>query len=302
MKFLNVLKSKLPSSSSSSTSARHPPEWSAAPEQSHVLGKLSDAPSDDYHAAELFCIRYPPNPPALLPSSTIDQIRTIGCAAWNIETPKTHRFHGRVQDEPNKNADGGGGGVWVSTTAECEDICLFSNLPIMAGLYDVHRKEGVYYEVKVHRMDGTLAFGTACRPYPDFRLPGWNRLSAGLHLDDLRKFFEDPYGGRDYNNQIRRIQPGDTVGCGYEFARGALFFTYNGVRLPDAFTGIYLPRAQHDVYAAVGVQGRCEVEVNFGKDLFRWKEGNEWGWRVEGHVGNLTGMTGEEETLPAYSA
>lgn len=81
-----------------------------------------------------------------------------------------------------------------------------------------------------------------------------------------------------------------------------MFFTHNGVRLPDAFTGVYLPRARHDVYAAIGVGGACEFEVNFGGDVFRWKEGNEWAWRVEGHVGTLTGgQSGADDELPSYS-
>lgn len=143
--------------------------------------------------------------------------------------------------------------------------------------------------------------GTSCRPYPLWRLPGWNRLSAGLHLDDFRKFFEDPEGGRDYTNLLNHISPGDTIGCGYEFSSGALFFTHNGQRLPNAFTGIYLPRQNYDVFAAIGVEGYNVFDVNFGGELFRWKEGNEWAWRVEGHVGRLTrGYDDPNEQLPAY--
>jgi len=149
--------------------------------------------------------------------------------------------------------------------------------------------------------------GTACRPYPVWRLPGWNRMSAGFHLDDFRKFFEDPDGGRDYTSSsiIPSIHPGDTIGCGYAFHTGTLFYTYNGQRLPPAFTGIYLPRHARDVFAAIGVEGRCRFQVNFGGDTFRWLEGNEWGWRVEGHVGMLLGggssdRGNEEEMLPAY--
>ena len=136
-------------------------------------------------------------------------------------------------------------------------------------------------------------------------MPGWNRLSAGWHLDDLRKFFEDPDGGRDYvdDSIVSRISVGDTIGCGYEFATGNLFYTYNGLRLPNAFTGIYLPRTKHDVFAAIGVEGECQFQVNFGGELFKWKEGNEWAWRVEGHVGRLTGTSGahNDDELPAYS-
>lgn len=95
---------------------------------------------------------------------------------------------------------------------------------------------------------------------------------------------------------------GDTVGCGCAFAGGALFFTHNGVRLPDAFAGVYVPRQRYDVYAALGVEGANELEVNFGAELFRWKEGNEWAWRVEGHVGRLGGGSGGgDEELPSYA-
>jgi hypothetical protein len=133
-------------------------------------------------------------------------------------------------------------------------------------------------------------------------MPGWNRLSAGLHLDDLRKFFEDPDGGRDYTPELPRITPGHVVGCGYEFHTGALFFTHNGRRLPNAFVGIYMPRVEHDVYAAIGLDGANEIEVNFGSSDFQWKEGNDGAWRVDGHVGYMVGSgPGQDEWLPSYS-
>lgn len=93
----------------------------------------------------------------------------------------------------------------------------------------------------------------------------------------------------------------DTVGCGYEFSTSSVFFTYNGVRLPAAFTGLYLPRQSFDVFAAIGVEGRNEVQVNFGVDLFRWKEGNTWEWKSEGHVGKMVGSSSaHDEDLPMY--
>jgi hypothetical protein len=134
-------------------------------------------------------------------------------------------------------------------------------------------------------------------------MPGWNRLSAGLHLDDLRKFFEDSDGGRDYTPMVlSRVSPGDVIGCGYEFGTGALFFTHNGRRLPDAFVGIYMPRVNHDVYAAIGLEGANEVEVNFGSTGFWWREGNDVAWRVDKHVGHMVGSgPGQDEWLPSYS-
>jgi hypothetical protein len=100
-----------------------------------------------------------------------------------------------------------------------------------------------------------------------------------------------------------RISPGNVVGCGYEFGTGALFFTHDGRRrLPDAFVGIYMPRVDHDVYAAIGFEGTNEVEVNFGSSDFLWKEGNDVAWRVDSHVGYMVGSgPGQDERLPSYS-
>ncbi|TFK24895.1 endosome protein [Coprinopsis marcescibilis] len=279
-----------------------PPAWAPAPEAVHQFGKFNEATDDEYQRAEDFCNEFPPNAPRMLPSVAVDYITEVGCKAWTIENPNTARFSGRI-DNPGETK-GSLGVVRVQTDANCKDTCLLSTLPLLAGLYDVHGKTGVYYEITIHRMDGFIAIGTSCRPYPAWRMPGWNRLSAGWHLDDLRKFFEDPDGGRDYvdQNLVSQVKPGDIIGCGYEFAIGALFYTYNGIRLPNAFSGIYLPRHQYDVFAAIGVEGACEFEVNFGGDMVRWKEGNEWAWRVEGHVGKIVGTSSDfDPELPAYS-
>ncbi|KAF5387753.1 hypothetical protein D9615_000683 [Tricholomella constricta] len=307
--FFKSLKGKISDSDSYDRSyqppLQAPPEWAPAPEVSYQFGLHNEASSDEYEAAEAFCNAHPLEPPRLLASEVVDHIDAAGCRAWGLERPRTSRFVGFVSNPGDtKSCELI---VRVQTARECKDTCILSNLPILAGLYDVQGKQGVYYEVQIVDMDvdegGFVAVGTACRPYPDWRLPGWNRLSGALHLDDMRKFFEDPDGGRDYlpASQPFTVRTGDTVGCGYEFGAGALFFTYNGMRLPPAFTGVYLPRAAHDVYAAVGVSGAVEVKVNFGGQLFRWKEGNEWAWRVEGHVGKLggTGLVDGEE-LPTY--
>jgi Ran-binding protein 9/10 len=144
--------------------------------------------------------------------------------------------------------------------------------------------------------------GCASRPYPNWRFPGWERLSVGLHLDDFRKFFEDPYGGRDYDSRLNGINPGDTIGFGYQFNTATTFFTWNGIRLRDAFTGIFLPHGAHDVYAAIGVEGENDFIVNFGTELFRWNEGNEKVWKIDSHVGYSASTSAQtDEELPPYS-
>ncbi|KII90714.1 hypothetical protein PLICRDRAFT_137107 [Plicaturopsis crispa FD-325 SS-3] len=271
------------------------PAWTPAPENIHAHGKVNEASEDDCEAAISFCLANAPDPPKLLSSDIVDRIKAEGCKAWSIQVPRTPHFAGEVISARK----GGPSVVQVKTSAECKDTCLLSDLPIMGGLYQ--RKKGVYYEILVHRMDGVIAIGTSCLPYPEWRMPGWNRMSAGFHLDDFRKFFEDSDGGRDYVD-LNRICPGDTIGCGYEFASSSVFFTYNGQRLPPAFTGVYLPHHSYDVYAAIGVDGLNEFEVNFGGEFFRWQEGNEWDWRVEGHIGRLSGSSGStDEELPSYS-
>ncbi|KAF8176307.1 hypothetical protein BJ912DRAFT_701876 [Pholiota molesta] len=308
MHFFKSLKGKFSvlhsSSESTATSSstlfqETPPQWAPAPEISHKYGKWNEAPEEELAAAIDFCDTYPLNAPRLLPSDAIDRINAVGCKAWGIEAPINPRFVGHIQND----SKGGPGVVTVNTRSSCKDVCLLSDLPIIAGLYDIQGKYGIYYEIYISRMDGIIAVGTACRPYPSWRLPGWNRMSAGFHLDDFRKFFEDSDGGRDYTDAINRINAGDTIGCGYEFRTGTIFYTYNGLRLPPAFSGVYMPRQNQDVFAAIGVEGRCEFQVNFGGETFRWTEGNEWAWRVEGHVGRLSGSSrglGDDDELPAY--
>jgi hypothetical protein len=294
-----------------------PPSWTPAPEIPHQRGLLSNASAKEWEEAKIFCRTFPPEPARFLSPAVLDKINAEGCGAWSLETPNSSRFKGRIV----RAAQDGSALVHVVTLPGCKDTSLLSDLPIVAGLYGNQGKMGIYYEIKILRMNGIIAVGEhqmfltqillrdvnvisgcASRPYPNWRLPGWERLSLGLHLDDFRKFFEDPFGGRDYDSRLNRINPGDTIGFGYQFSTTTAFFTWNGIRLHDAFAGIFLPHEAHDVYAAVGVEGENEFEVNFGVELFRWKEGNEKAWKIDGHIGYSASTSGQtDEELPPYS-
>ena len=55
------------------------------------------------------------------------------------------------------------------------------------------------------------------------------------------------------------------------------------------------------MYAVTGVEGDSGFEMKFGTDVFKWKEGDDWAWRFEGHVGNFEGSSGGGgDELPSY--
>jgi hypothetical protein len=141
-----------------SDSGAAPPVWSAAPEQSHGDGMYTDATQDSFAAGESFCSHYPVEAPRLLPSDVVERVRAQGCAAWGLSTPHTSNFVGRVGPSPG-NSKLKDGLITVETADGCDDTCLFSDLPIMAGLYADVGKEGVYFEVTVLEMSGTIAVG-----------------------------------------------------------------------------------------------------------------------------------------------
>ena len=148
-----------------------PPAWNPAPERSHTLGLFDEASDDDWERAFEFCSTHPPIPPKLLASDVIDRVRVHGCAAWNLERPTedTH-FVGHIGwgDQKIKTGSGAsrGGSTWkVRTEERCRDSCVTSDLPLMAGLYDIHGRRGVYYEVRVNRMEGVVAIGASLSYY-----------------------------------------------------------------------------------------------------------------------------------------
>ena len=69
-----------------------------------------------------------------------------------------------------------------------------------------------------------IAIGYCAKPYPSWRLPGWERASLGVHGDDGRRFVNDTWGGKDFTTKFIE---GETVGIGMEF----------DVRVADAGAG-----------------------------------------------------------------
>lgn len=139
-----------------------PPQWTPAVEHSHTYGKYEDAAFDEYKEAERFCARHPVEKPKFLPSVMAERLSQEGCKPWRMRLPSSPRFEGRVESGNDK---GGTGVTKVVTDRMCKDVCIFSDLPIMAGLYDTKGKQGVYYEVVIRKMEGIIAIGDSCSEF-----------------------------------------------------------------------------------------------------------------------------------------
>ena len=138
-----------------------PPSWNPSPHDEAIRpeGRYADATDKDYKSAEDFCLKHPLAPSRLLPSEAIERIRAQGSGAWELELPSVaegRSFKGTIHNGHKS------GVIRVASKYDCSDSCIFSNLPILAGLYDTRGKEGVYYEVKMLRVPpqpGSIAIG-----------------------------------------------------------------------------------------------------------------------------------------------
>lgn len=138
-----------------------------------------------------------------------------------------------------------------------------------------------YFEISLLEADGPAEparprpFAAALRPVAseciavglateDFhvqtRMPGWDRESFGFHGDDGGIFHNS---GSMLSQFSSHFGVGDTIGCGVDYQRQAIFYTRNGEFLGYAFSlqDSYLNR---DLYPVVGIDAHCLVSCNFG--------------------------------------
>lgn len=125
----------------------------------------------------------------------------------------------------------------------------------------------------------TVAVGVATKPYPSWRLPGWNRYSVGYFSSDGCKYFSSPFHSKPYGLTFHH---GDVVGVGYRHRTGTLFFTRNGRKLEDAATGL-----RWNLFPTIGANGPCQVHVNLGQAGFVFVEANVKKWGLAAAQGTL---------------
>ncbi|KAI7876682.1 SPRY-domain-containing protein [Lichtheimia hyalospora FSU 10163] len=226
-----------------------------------LLTTLSEDARISYEQAKVFQQRYPPNSiPTDITLSQLVSIQEKGVSAFEFEL--------------NMESNG-----FVSARTELQflggESCFQTNLPLP-------RHQDVYYwEAKIFEKPATttVAIGVATKPYPHFRLPGWNQHSIAYFSTTGCKYFSNPFHDKPYGPPL---QQGDVLGVGYRHRSGTIFFTRNGRRLDDACMGL-----RWNLFPTIGANGPCQIHVNFGQLGFVFVEANIKKWGLAPAQGTL---------------
>ncbi|KAI8076444.1 concanavalin A-like lectin/glucanase domain-containing protein [Gilbertella persicaria] len=245
------------------------------PGQVYQFGKLHDASIDSYERGEMFIQAFSQQIDTFpaLEAQHISQhgfLNTIridtetqknqlfqhpkGKAAFRLVRPNLIQFWPTI-DSPLTDLD--------VTAQASHPFLTLSEYQSQYNTAETHH----YFEITVENVghsDVVMAIGLATKPYPIFRMPGWNKFSVGYHSDDGHKFCDDATGGQSYGPSWKI---GDTVGCGYCPETGNVFFTLNGQWLGYAFQGL----KRHYYFASIGTDGPAQIKVNFGHSPFQYK-------------------------------
>ncbi|KAI7905534.1 concanavalin A-like lectin/glucanase domain-containing protein [Cokeromyces recurvatus] len=215
-----------------------------------------------YERAKIWQERHPPDsiPTDITPPQFLS-IQEKGVSAFEFEG-----------GDPDTN-------VFVAGRTELQfvygECCIQTNLPLP------RQQEVYYWEAKIFEKpeSTTISVGVATKPYPTWRLPGWNRYSIGYFSNNGYKYFSSPFNGKPYGIPFDR---GDTIGVGYKHRTGSIFFTRNGKRLEDAYTGL-----RWNLFPTIGANGPCQIHVNLGQAGFVFLEANVKKWGLAPSQGTL---------------
>lgn len=153
---------------------------------------------------------------------------------------------------------------------------------VLANLPLPKLNEVYYWEVKMYDKppNTEVAIGLATKPYPSFRLPGWNRFSVAYFASDGFKSHNYPFTASSHGPPLAE---GDVLGVGYRPRTGTVFFTRNGRKMDDAYTGLQ----KYNLFPTVGANGPCTLHVNLGQAGFVFIEANVKKWGLAPMVGTL---------------
>ncbi|KAG4304324.1 hypothetical protein PORY_002299 [Pneumocystis oryctolagi] len=246
-------------------------------EETLLMQTASEGEIESYFRAKAFQEANPPG--SMLTDISLSQFMSIqekGVSAWEFES-----FF------ENMNC-------FVEARTEItfydSECSVQTNLPIPKT------NEIYYWEAKLHDFPdcSIVSIGLTTKPYPLYRLPGWNRHSIG-YISDGSKRHSQPFSGRPYGPIFKQ---GDVVGVGYKPRTGTVFFTRNGKRLEDAAQLL-----KTNLFPTVGASGPCQIHVNFGQYGFVFIEANVKKWGLAPMVGTLAPPPAYQSALltpPAY--
>ncbi|KAG9017912.1 Rsp5p-dependent ubiquitination, sorting of cargo proteins at the multivesicular body [Tulasnella sp. JGI-2019a] len=234
--------------------------------ESRWLEAASEQERQTYRRAQAFQTQYPPN--SLPTDITLSQFLSIqekGVSAWSFDPD--------YESSPNVLVHARTELTFLPDPSSASSVQ--SNLPL-PKLNEVY-----YWEVKMFDLPiGTnVSIGLATKPYPSFQLPGHNRHSIAYHSNG-DKSYNFPFTLSSYGSPLKE---GDVVGIGYKPRTGSVFFTRNGRKLDDAFTGL----SRWNLFPTVGADGPCSVHVNLGQAGFVHIEANVKKWGLAPSVGTL---------------
>ncbi|EIW71170.1 hypothetical protein TREMEDRAFT_71079 [Tremella mesenterica DSM 1558] len=224
-------------------------------------------------------------PPASIPTDiTLSQFLSIqekGVSAWSFEPDYEENLSLYVQSRTEITflADGPG-----MAAREGGGNSVMANLPL-PKLNEVY-----YWEVKMYEkpVSTEVSIGLATKPYPSFRLPGWNKYSVAYFASDGFKSHNYPFTASSHGPPLAE---GDVLGVGYKPRTGTVFFTRNGRKMDDAYCGLQ----RLNLFPTIGANGPCTVHVNLGQAGFVFIEANVKKW-------GLAPMTGTLAPPPAYGS
>ncbi|KAI0704864.1 concanavalin A-like lectin/glucanase domain-containing protein [Cytidiella melzeri] len=234
--------------------------------ESRWLESVSEVERRMYQRAKQYQLQYPANStPTDITLSQFLSIQEKGVSAWSFEPDfealSSLLVHARTEitflPDPS------------STTS------VQSNLPL-PKLNEVY-----YWEVKMFDLPTAtnVAVGLTTKPYPSFRLPGLHRFSVAYHSTG-DKSHNWPFTAVSCGSGLKE---GDVLGVGYRPRTGTVFFTKNGRKMEDAYTGFN----NYNLFPTVGADGPCSVHVNFGQSGFVFIEANVKKWGLAPSAGTL---------------
>ncbi|KAJ1862777.1 Protein ssh4 [Coemansia sp. RSA 2703] len=153
--------------------------------------------------------------------------------------------------------------------------CVQTNLPLP-------KTNSVYYfEVKIVEKptDVNMWIGLATKPYPAWRMVGWNKYSVGYCVNNGSIHQNNPFKGTRVGEQLF---VGDIIGIGFQPRSGVVWFTRNGRRYKAIASGML-----YDVFPTISADGPCSFSANFGQRGFVFIEANvkRWGFGpIEGSM------------------